>query len=275
LIKKFLVILSILIAYPSFAQKQERKFVINGTVLEQDSTTVMPYVYLINSRTGNGTITDFNGKFTIIAQNNDTLMFQYVGYARRKYPVALIKNLNDSMKQNLKIVMRSMMVNMQAVTVIANKIKPNEIDYMKRYITQHAAPKGLDAFNSPITALYDQFSRKGKEQRKLQQIFQDILIQEEVAKKFNPEILRQLTEDETINFDDFRRYAWRINNDFIMTHEGYDLYAPIMYYYRQYKKSGQQEMPKDQQQMQQYQQQQPLYQPTKKKQPSPIFYGDE
>ena len=205
-----------------------RKFLINGIVLEQDSTTVMPYVYLINSRTGNGTITDFNGKFSIIAQNNDTLLFQYVGYARRKFPVALIKNSNDSMKQNIKIVMHSMMVSMQAITVIANKIKPNEIDYMKRYIAQHAAPKGLDAFNSPITALYDQFSRKGKEQRKLQQIFQDILIQEEVAKKFNPEILRQLTEDETIDFETFRRYAWRINNDFIMSHEGYDLYAPIM-----------------------------------------------
>ncbi|MEO8760703.1 MAG: carboxypeptidase-like regulatory domain-containing protein [Bacteroidia bacterium] len=275
MIKKFFLIVSILIACKGFAQKPERKYLISGTVLEQDSTTVMPYVYLLNSKTGNGTITDFNGKFTIIAQNSDTLTLQYVGYARRKYPVSLIKNINDSMKQNVKIVMRSMMINMQSITVVAHKIKPNEIDYMKRYIAQHAAPKGLDAFNSPITALYDQFSRKGKEQRKLQQIFQDILIQEEVAKKFNPEILRQLTEDETIDFDDFRRFAWRIDNQFIMTHEGYDLYAPMMYYYRQYKKSGQQEMPKDPQQMQQYQQQQPLYQPTKKKQPSPIFYGDE
>ncbi len=174
------------------------------------------------------------------------------------------------MKQNAKIIMHQIMVNMQSVTVVANRIKPNEIDYMKRYITQHAVPKGLDAFNSPITALYDQFSRKGKEQRKLQQIFQDILIQEEVAKKFNPEILRQLTEDETIDFDSFRRYAWRIDNQFIMTHDGYDLYAPMMYYYRQYKKTGkQQAMPQEDPS------QQPLYQPNKKKQPSPIFYGDE
>ena len=73
-----------------------------------------------------------------------------------------------------------------------------------------------NALQSPITALYDQFSRKGKEQRKLQQIFQDILIQEEVAKKFTPEILRQLTEDETIDFNEFRRYAWRIDNQFIL-----------------------------------------------------------
>jgi len=209
--------------------------VVSGTVLQEDTISVMPYVYLINKRTGNGTITDFNGKFSIIAQNNDTLTFQYLGYARRKYPVSLIKNLNDSMKQPVRIVMHQTLVNMQNVTVIANKIKPNEIDYMKRYIKQNAPLKGVDAFNSPITALYEQFSHKGKANRKLQQLFQDILIKEEVAKKFNPEILRQLTEDETVNFDDFRRYAWRITDEFIMSHNGYDLYAPIMWYYRQYK----------------------------------------
>ncbi len=208
---------------------------ISGTVLQQDSVSVMPYVYLINPRTGNGTITDFNGKFSIIAQNNDTIVFQYLGYARRKYPVAIIKNMNDSMKQPIKIVMHQTLVNMQNVTVIANKIKPNEIDYMKRYIKQNARLKGVDAFSSPITALYEQFSHKGKANRKLQQLFQDILIKEEVSKKFNPEILRQLTEDETANFDDFRRYAWRITDEFIMSHDGYDLYAPIMWYYRQYK----------------------------------------
>ncbi|MHB8259496.1 MAG: carboxypeptidase-like regulatory domain-containing protein [Bacteroidia bacterium] len=239
MIKRFLFIVSILITYEGIAQQQPRKYVISGTVLQEDTASAMPYVYLLNSRTGNGTITDYNGKFSIIAQNNDTILFQYLGYARRKYPVALIKNLNDSMKQSVKIVMHPTMVNMKNVTVIANKIKPNEIDYMKRYIKQNAALKGLDAFNSPITALYDQFSHKGRANRKLQELFQEILIKEEVSKKLNPEILRQLTEDETVNYDDFRKYAWRITDEFIVTHDGYDLYAPIMWYYRQYKADSQ------------------------------------
>lgn len=261
-------ILSLLLAVFGHAQTQPRKYVVSGTVLQEDSTNVMPYVYLLNSRTGNGTMTDFNGKFSLIAQNNDTILFQYLGYARRKYPVALIKNMNDSMKQPARIIMHPVMVNMQTVTVFGNRIKPNEIDYMKRYIKSHAAPKGLNAFQSPITALYDQFSHKGKAERKLQKIFQDILIQEEVSKKFNPEILRQLTEDETINYEDFRRYAWRISDEFIITHEGYDLYAPIMVYYRQYKQQG--KLP-------------PMPQetvpgtknPLPRKQTSPIFYGDQ
>jgi len=230
------ILFAIVLTFPSFSQ--QRKFAISGIVLEGDSTTPMPYVYLINQTNGNGTITDYNGRFTIIAKNTDTLIFSYLGFARKKYPVSLIKNINDSTKKSLKIVMHRMMVELTPVTAFSYKIKQNEIDYMKRYVKQHAATKGLAAMQSPITALYDQFSRKGKENRKLQQIFEQILIHEEVEKKFNAEILRQLTEDEFIDFDTFRRYCWYVNDQYILTHEGYDLYAPIMDCYRRWKSDG-------------------------------------
>ena len=230
------ILFAILLASPLFSQ--QRKYNISGVVMEEDSLTVMPYVYLINQTNGNGTITDYNGRFTIIAKNTDTLVFSYLGYARKKYPVALIKNINDSTKRTLKIVMHKMMIGLAPITVFSAKIKPNEIDYMKRYIKQHAAPKGISAIESPITALYDQFSRKGRENRKLQEIFQQILTQEEVAKKFNPEILRQLTEDEFVDYDAFRKYCWYISDEYILSHEGYELYAPIMDCYRRFKKDG-------------------------------------
>ncbi|HWY38705.1 MAG TPA: carboxypeptidase-like regulatory domain-containing protein [Bacteroidia bacterium] len=233
--KRALSIVFVLLTLASFAQ---RKYTITGTVFEGDSTTVMPYVYLINQSNGNGTITDYNGHFTIIAKNADTLVFSYLGYARKKYPVSLIKNINDSIKRPLKIVMQRIMVDLAPVTAFTYKIKQNEIDYMKRYIKQHAATKGLSALQSPITALYDQFSKKGRENRKLQQIFERILIQEEVDKKFNPEILRQLTEDEFIDFNAFRRYCWYVNDQYIISHEGYELYAPIMDCYKRWKADG-------------------------------------
>lgn len=198
----------------------------------------MPFVNLINQRNGNGTITDYNGHFTIIAQNNDTLIFSYVGFARKKIPVAQIKNLNDSTKRVLKVVMKAMMVNLAPISVAATRYKPNEIDYMKRYTKEHRKLTLLENAESPITALYNQFSRKGKEQRKLREIFERILIEEEVAKKFNPEILRQLTEDEFIDYYAFRKYCWYISDDFILSHEGYDLYAPIMDCYKRWKADG-------------------------------------
>lgn len=198
----------------------------------------MPFVNLVNARNGNGTISDYNGHFTVIAANSDTLIFSYVGFARKKIPVALIRNLTDSTKRPLRVVMRRILVNLAPATVIASKIRPNEIDYMKRYIKQHATLKNINALESPITALYQQFSRRGREQRKLQEIFERILIEEEVAKKFNPEILRQLTEDEFIDYGRFRKYCWYVSDQYILTHEGYDLYAPIMDCYKRWKADG-------------------------------------
>lgn len=217
---------------------QQRKYTISGTVYEQDSSSAMPFVNLINQTNGNGTITDYNGHFSIIAKDSDTLLFSYLGFARKKIPVSQIRNLTDSTKKPLRVAMQRIMINLAPASVFANKIKPNEIDYMKRYTKEHRKLTLLESAESPITALYNQFSRKGKEQRKLRQIFERILVEEEVAKKFNPEILRQLTEDEFIDYERFRRYCWYVSDDYILSHEGYELYAPIMDCYKRWKSDG-------------------------------------
>ncbi len=211
---------------------------ISGTVYEGDSSNTMPFVNLVNHRNGNGTITDYNGHFSVIAQQGDTLIFSYLGFARKKIPVAQIPNLTDSTKKPLKVTMRRIMVNLAPATVVATKYKPNEIDYMKRFAKQHKKLTVLEAAESPITALYNQFSRKGRETRKLREIFERILTEEEVAKKFNPEILRQLTEDEFIDYERFRKYCWYVTDEYILSHEGYDLYAPIMDCYKRWKADG-------------------------------------
>lgn len=233
--KRSFSIVFLLLSLASFAQ---RKYTISGTVFDSDSSEAMPYVYLINQTNGNGTVTDYNGRFSIIAKNTDTIVFSYLGYARKKYPVSLIKNLTDSTKQPLKVVMRRMMVELAPVTAFTYKIKQNEIDYMKRYVKEHAMPKNLNAIQSPITALYDRFSHKGKANEKLRQIFEQILVKEEVEKKFNPEILRQLTEDEFIDYEKFRRYCWYVSDQYILSHEGYELYEPIMDCYKRWKADG-------------------------------------
>jgi len=118
------------------------------------------------------------------------------------------------------------------VVVSDFKLKPYEKDYMKRVI-QGSKTTVINGMNSPISALYMQFSQKGKEQRKLAKIFEDIFIKEEVAKKFNAETLRKLTGDETIDFERFRKYCFYLSDQFILTHEGYDLYYRVMdCYYR-------------------------------------------
>ena len=215
----------------------QHKFLINGVVVESDSLTAMPYVYVINLKTGNGTITDYNGRYTITGTNTDTLMFSFVGYQRKRVQILKIPNLTDSTKKFFKVTLQSTAYNLNTMNVTEFKISPTERDYMKRVLSSPSV-HGINAITSPISFFYEQFSRKGKERRKLQEIFENIFIQEQVNKKINPEILRNLTGDDNIDYDRFRRFCYSLTDEFILTHDGYDLYEPVMYCYKRWKREG-------------------------------------
>lgn len=222
--KSYILCLSIiLLSFQGFAQN-----VIKGIVTEPDSVTPMPFVYVINATTGQGQMSDGNGKFSIIANDKDSIIFSFVGYIRLKIPASkLYKGFKET-----KVVMQETAYKLNQVVVSDFKLKPYEKDYMKRII-QGSKQNVVNAMESPISALYMQFSQKGREQRKLAAIFENIFIEEAVAKKFNAEVLRKLTGDETIDFEKFRKYCYYLSNDYIINHDGYDLYYRVMdCYYR-------------------------------------------
>lgn len=202
---------------------------IKGIVTEPDSVTPMPFVYVINSTTGQGQMSDGNGRFTVIAGDKDSVIFSFVGYVRLKIAAS---KLYKGVYKECTVVMIETAYKLNQIVVSDFKLKPYEKDYMKRVI-QGSKTTVVNAMESPITALYMQFSQKGREQRKLAKIFEDIFEQEEVAKKFNAETLRKLTGDDKIDFEKFRRYCYYLSNDYILTHDGYELYDRVMdCYYR-------------------------------------------
>ena len=196
----------------------------------------MPFVYVINSATGQGQMSDGNGKFTVVANDKDSIIFSFVGYVRLKLPA---NKLYTAVYKESKVVMIETAYKLNQVVVSDFKLKPYEKDYMKRVI-QGSKTSVVNAMQSPITALYMQFSQKGREQRKLAKIFEAIFIQEEVAKKFNAETLRKLTGNDNIDFEKFRKYCYYLSDDFILSHDGYDLYARVMDCYKRWKDEGRQ-----------------------------------
>jgi len=231
-LKKHFHILFLLACFFSFQSYSQN--IIKGIVTEPDSTTPMPFVYVINAETGRGQMSDGNGKFTVIANDKDSVIFSFVGYIRLKIPA---NKLYTAVYKECKVVMVETAYKLNQVVVSDFKLKPYEKDYMKRVI-QGSKTTAINVMQSPITALYQQFSQKGREQRKLAKIFEDIFIKEEVAKKFNAETLRKLTGDDKIDFEKFSKYCYYLSDDFILSHDGYDLYARVMDCYKRWKSEG-------------------------------------
>lgn len=207
---------------------------IRGVVLERDSISPLPYAYVINKTTGNGAMTNLEGKFSLIVQPGDTIICSYVGYAR-KY--VTVKELGKNNKGEYMLVMAAQMINLNTVTVSTFKYKPYERDYMNKIIDESKI-RTIDAFSSPISAAYLQFSKRGREIRKLAKIFNEILIEEQVSKKINPQIVRNLTGDQNLDYEVFRRYCLELSDYFIINHDGFELYNKVMDCYKRYKSEG-------------------------------------
>jgi len=207
---------------------------IKGTVFEKDTGKVMPFVYIINKSNGNGTMSDNDGKFMLYSNINDTLICSYIGYSKLYVPV---KSLTTNSKGEVKLVMSQMLINLNMITVTTFKFKPYERDYMKKIIDESRIKK-MDYAMSPITALYMTYSKEGRQIRKLAKIFEDIFIEEEVQKKLSPDILRKLTGDEKIDYNAFRKYCVSVSDQYIISHEGVELYSKVMECYKRWKKEG-------------------------------------
>ena len=94
--RKILLGILLGIAFTSFAQNKEEKKVIQitGVIVEGDSLKTMPFVHVsvINDRIG--TISDYYGFFSLVANEGDTIEFSSIGYHRNHFI------LPDSMKNN-------------------------------------------------------------------------------------------------------------------------------------------------------------------------------
>ena len=70
--KKHFIIIAILFCWCGFQAFSQ--MTIKGVVTEPDSITPMPFVYVINSQTGLGQMSDGNGHFTIQASDKDSII---------------------------------------------------------------------------------------------------------------------------------------------------------------------------------------------------------
>jgi len=67
----------------SFAQQKK----VTGTVTDASTGEPLPGVNVLVKGTSNGTVTDFDGKFSIMATPDDVLVFSYVGYQDKEVKV--------------------------------------------------------------------------------------------------------------------------------------------------------------------------------------------
>ena len=205
---------------------------VSGQVFERDSISPLPFAFVVNKNTSSGRITDENGKFQMFCSVNDTLLFTYTGRLPTK---VFLSNYKQQIKNNslkLVIYLSPKIVQLKEFIVRSYDFSKEERQNYERYINK---PRP-STFNSPISALYYEFSRREKSIRKLAELYQGML-QEEIAKQRLPDSkIRELTGNPNLTFELLQQFC-PMSYSFISTASEYDLYLSIKRCYKYYRES--------------------------------------
>lgn len=80
------IIIFIIIITPGFANAQENKITLSGTIgCSMPTMSVLSFVNIYNKNSKEGTISDTDGKFSIKMGKNDTILFSTVQHKEQSY----------------------------------------------------------------------------------------------------------------------------------------------------------------------------------------------
>lgn len=182
---------------------KEELVTIMGEVKDPDIISPFYSIMVVNKRTRLGTFGKFSGEFSVKARQTDTILISTRGYEVVKLC------FKDSVPSSVyKVDITLSMLKYQSAVVEVKPLKTlNELKEARAKLAKEKVrtpdPRGVDAFASPITALFNIFSKKEKSKRLLLE-----LQYEESKKDILKEMLRIYVHNDIIKlesheFDDF------------------------------------------------------------------------
>ncbi len=225
---------------------------VKGTVIDVSTDLPIDRVNIVNLNQVIGTSTNDEGVFEISAKVNDTLHFSYLGYKSIKVRVT-----NDWLKfGNTKIGMTELALALEEVVVkqlkltgyLAVDIKQVPIKSNYRYSISGLSNKGyeagsrrpnavnkvLGAIFNPADFLHNMFGKKPNELRKLKKMKQDDEIRNNLASRFDREMLLVLLQVDKYDLDEIINQC-NYSKDFIETANDLQVLDAISECYEEYK----------------------------------------
>lgn len=224
--------------------------IVKGTITSSTTKSPLSEVNIVNINQVVGTATDDDGKFEIKAQVNDTLHFSYIGYKSIKVRVT-----NDWLKfGSTEIVMTELALALEEVTVKSLQLTGYlEVDIKQVPIRNNnqyrisglygrayeggktnIATKVLGAIFNPADFLYKMFGKKPNEMRKLKKIKENDEIRNQLAKRFDREMLMVLLQVSKYDLDEIVNQC-NYSKDFINTANDLQILDAISECYEEYK----------------------------------------
>jgi NACalpha-BTF3-like transcription factor len=251
----FVVFSCLLVSLFSFSQTEKDTLAVikkvKGVVVNNETMLPINNVHVINTTKIKGTITNGSGQFEIEGVVNDTIIFTYLGFETVKTVITndWVKNSTTKIKLTEKIyVLEEVKVyqyNLTGYLEVDTKLIPINDNYranisglLANYEVGERSPNALGrvirSVLNPADFLYNTFSKKSKEMKKLKLMKANDDIRKLLATKYDRETLASLLE---ISKDDIPLILEKCNysEDFIRSANDLQILDAISGCYEEYK----------------------------------------
>jgi len=220
-ITAFLLLFSFLI---SAAVAQDEMIRIKGTVYDPSNKGSIPNLMIVNKRTQQGYFGTNSGYFELDVKRTDTLIIAATGFQTIK--IFLKDSILDSSK-NISIALKKLEITLKPVEIFTKR----DLEEIQKdietlgYEKEDYMLQGADVLESPITALYQAFSRRERNKRLVAEMRNNDRRRELLKELFRKYVDNDIITLDNTDFDDFVDFS-NVSENFMKTSTQYEF---IMY----------------------------------------------
>jgi len=201
---------------------------IKGKLYESDSFSKIPFAIISLKGKMTAVTSDESGYFEINCARTDTLHIRHISYQIAYFPV---KKFHDSSHKIVKLYLKKKQVSLNQIIVSGNRLREDKKEEYKRHL-ERVKP----SISNPVSAIYETFSRRGKERTKMDEIYQRLLFRDELEARLPPQKLWLITYDRSVKVDDLLLLC-PISSYFLKYSSDYEFYYHFNKCWEQYKRS--------------------------------------
>lgn len=213
---------------------QEQRIRVRGKVYSSDSTNSFLNLFVVSQKEQRGNFGNPNGIFEISVDRDDTIVITSIGYRTERLT---IPDTLTGFSCSMEVTLYPLEVQLAEFQVFAKR----DLDKIYEDISELGYnPKedylqGVDAFASPITALYLMYSRRERKKREAY-----VLMEEARTRRLLKELFVQYVDYGIIDlsnedFDDFIDYI-NVSPDYLKKSSQYDFIMFVKNKYELYSK---------------------------------------
>ena len=227
----------------------QQEIQIDGVIINKEDNKPVPFVHVINIRNKTGTASNLQGRFSIIIKYSDTLVFSAIGFD--KYIFNLSERV-ETKQLDITIEMNTNSFELAPVSVFAYKdemafkqaildLEVNNENNQARIqlpgvhygVKSEVSPSILN----PLSYFYYKTSKRAKEERKYKLLEKEYEGWKNIAEKYNPMIVQEVTGLQEDIVEDFMNFC-KLDNKYIEISTQYEIVIAINNCLKDYKKQS-------------------------------------